>query len=114
MGKQRRDVEKEQFWRLVLAEQAASGLSIRKFCQQERLREPAFYAWRRAIRERDGEEQPASSEPPFIPAIVTSEPSCGASIAIELASGCVLRLPESTSATWLADLVHALETRAAR
>ena len=53
MAKSNRSVEKEAFWRLVLEEFRASGLSIRAFCRREGLSEPSFFAWRRTFQERD-------------------------------------------------------------
>ena len=49
----RRSTEKEQFWRLVVEEHEASGLTAREFCRREQVSEPSFYSWRRKIRERD-------------------------------------------------------------
>ncbi len=49
----KRSTEKEQFWRLVLQEHAASGFSIRKFCKQQEISEASFHAWKREIRQRD-------------------------------------------------------------
>ncbi len=49
-----RDTEKEAFWRKTLKEQADGGQSVRAFCRARGLTEPSFYAWRRAIAERDG------------------------------------------------------------
>ncbi len=46
--------QKELRWRDALRRQASSGLSIRKFCVNEGISQPSFYAWRRKIRERDG------------------------------------------------------------
>ena len=43
----KRDPEKEQFWRGVIAEAADSGLSVRAFCRQKGLKENLFHAWRR-------------------------------------------------------------------
>ena len=48
----RRDVEKERFWRKVIGEAARSGVSIRRFCQQRRLKESQFYWWQRKLKER--------------------------------------------------------------
>ena len=48
-----RSSEKEAFWRLVIDEQKASGLSIREFCQQESISQPSFYAWRKELQRRD-------------------------------------------------------------
>jgi len=41
----RRDVEKERYWRRVIGEAARSGISIRRFCQQRKLKESQFYWW---------------------------------------------------------------------
>ena len=49
MAKSPRDPAKEVFWREALQRFAASGLSIREFCQREQLTESAFYAWRRTL-----------------------------------------------------------------
>ena len=49
-----RKVSKEtvQLWRERVARQAASGVSIRQFCDQERIPQATFYAWRRRLRDR--------------------------------------------------------------
>ena len=46
-----RTVSKEtvQLWRERVARQAASGVSIRQFCDQERIPQATFYAWRRRL-----------------------------------------------------------------
>jgi len=108
-----RNHEKEGFWRLVLEEQTASGLSIRQFCQQEELQESSFYSWRRTICQRD-EQSACSVDPPaFVPAVVTplsSEPS----IVLELAGGDALKFPASIPTNRLVELVRALELRGER
>lgn len=43
--------EKELQWRDMLRRQAKSGLSIRRFCAQEGISQPSFYAWRRRLRD---------------------------------------------------------------
>ena len=48
----RRDVEKERYWRRVIGEAARSGVSIRRFCQQRRLKESQFYWWQRELKKR--------------------------------------------------------------
>jgi len=111
MANKQRDLAKESRWRDILKRHTASGLSVRAFCQQEQVTESSFYAWRRTIGGRSSKERPTSKLPAFVPAVVTSESLRDTSIAIELAGRCVLRLPESISATRIAELVHALETR---
>jgi transposase-like protein len=67
------DVEKEQFWRLVLEEHQKSGLSVREFCRAESISEPSFYTWRRRLAKSDQIDKPdpgrsdptrPSSDPP--------------------------------------------------
>lgn len=118
MANKQRDLAKESRWREILKRHAASELSVRAFCQQEQVTEPTFYAWRRTIGERDGKakSQPVrnglAKQPAFLPLVVDSIHRPDSGIVIELSGGRVLRLPESTSANRLAELVHALETRA--
>jgi hypothetical protein len=54
MANPHRDSGKEQYWRDLLARQAASGLNVARYCQREGLSLPSFYAWRRTIAQRDG------------------------------------------------------------
>src|SRR5438128_471231 len=53
-----RDAGKERFWRRVVREWRASGLSARAFCVQHDLSEANFYSWRRILAERDAEPKP--------------------------------------------------------
>ena len=110
MAKLQRDAEKERRWREVLGRQASSGLSVREFCKRERLTESQFYAWRRTIAERDDEP---SKAPSFVPVVVSDQVPSDGSIAIELVGGHVLKLPATTPAAWLAELVQALEVKPA-
>ena len=135
MANGRRDRAKERRWREVLRRQAASGLSVRAFCRNERVSEAGFYAWRRVIGERDAEagrakpktnRKPAKSTgqvPAFVPVVVrdvepaelqAAAPTANASIVIELRHGRLLRLPGSITAKRLAELVQALEAEPAR
>ena len=88
--------------------------AIDYFCRQEKIRESAFYYWRRAIRERDEEEKSTSKTPPFVPAVVTDTLDRDTSIAIELVNGQVVRLPATMSASWIAELIDALDARGKR
>lgn len=64
---------KEQFWRMMLREQADCGLNARAFCLFRGLSEPSFYAWRRTLGERDRlarvarrESTPKPKQPMFV------------------------------------------------
>jgi len=61
---QRRNPNREAFWRQTLSDRLQSGLSIRAFCQREGLREPAYHYWRRELKKRDAETTAAAS---FLP-----------------------------------------------
>lgn len=111
MAKHRQDPAKEAYWRKVLKRFAASGLSVREFCQREQLTESQFYAWRRTIGERD---DAGNAQPAFVPAVVTEEAARESSIAVELPSGCVLRFSGAHATEQVADLVVALQSRGVR
>jgi hypothetical protein len=49
------DLDKEQFWRRVIAEQARSGLCIKAYCQREGLGLRNFNRWRQVLARRDRE-----------------------------------------------------------
>jgi hypothetical protein len=111
MAKHQRDAAKEAYWRGVLIRQAASGQSVREFCQQERLTESQFYAWRRTIGQRDAPGKPG---PAFVSALVVDASPRESSIAIELAGGCVLKFSGPLASEQLADLIVALQSRRQR
>ena len=58
---------KEQFWRMMLREQADCGLNARAFCLFRGLSEPSFYAWRRTLGERDRLARVSRREPTSTP-----------------------------------------------
>ena len=92
----------------MLGRFSTSDLRVRDFCRREQLNESAFYAWRRTIVERD---DAGVSGPAFVPAVVTEGASREASVAVEVAGGCVLRFSGPLAAEQLADLIVALRSR---
>ncbi len=76
MARSKRSVEKEEFWRLVLNEHAASGLSIKAFCKRAAVSEASFYFWRRELAIRDEQSDQTPSSPVIVPVrVVDSEPN---------------------------------------
>ena len=57
-----RDLEKERTWRAVLDRQRQSGLSVRAFCERERISEASYDVWRRELQRRDY-ESPSGRQP---------------------------------------------------
>jgi transposase len=109
-----RDAGKERFWRGAIKRQASSRLSVRAFCERERLTEIAFYAWRRTIAERDA-QRTRTNQPAFLPLVLSESAKFGdrphgdAGIEITLAAGRILRLPVSTTPQRVAEIVRALD-----
>ena len=40
-----------EYWRRVIADQEASGSSVRQYCREHGIGEQSFYTWRRRLRE---------------------------------------------------------------
>ena len=114
----------EQRWRERIAEQAASGLTVRDFCRREQLPESAFYFWRREVARRAAERKaklPARrkrrtgakvgvlSPPRFLP--VTSEAFGFAGIEIMLADGRRVRVTGGCDVETLRQVLAVLENR---
>jgi transposase-like protein len=76
--------ERQRYWQVVVAEQEASGKSIREFCQERNVTEHSFYWWRRHLRE----EKTVSF------ALVETKPAeTPAKFELTLSSGEVLHIP---------------------
>ena len=98
-----RSIERETFWREQVQRQAASGTSVRQFCETAGLSEASFYAWRRELQRRDA----ARTTPAFVP--VTIAPLARGEIILELQGGRRLHWPPSLPTTRLVELIQALE-----
>lgn len=114
MAQRKRSLRLEARWRELVARQPQSGLSVRGFCQQERVTESAYYAWRRELRLRDQKEGPAkraAEKPAFMPVVMPQEHASDGNghIIIELRGGRVLRLPMALPTRRVAELVGAVE-----
>ena len=104
-----RDPRKEQHWRARNERWQRSGLSVRAFFHRHGLAVPSFYAWRRALRQRDAQAHQAAPVT-FLPVHVrhddTDSPSA---LELVLANGRCLRIPPGYDAAHLGDVVRALE-----
>ncbi len=50
MSSGEQDLEKARYWQRMIREAARSGMSIREFCRQRRLKESRFYWWQRKLK----------------------------------------------------------------
>ncbi|PYV01890.1 MAG: hypothetical protein DMG26_12575 [Acidobacteria bacterium] len=61
MNRRKHDARKARHWQRTIGEAAQSGMSIREFCRQRRLRESQFYWWQHKLklgREERGRQTP--------------------------------------------------------
>lgn len=87
---ERRSSLREAFWREQAQRYESSGLSVRRFCQEGRMSEASFFAWRRTLRLRAREAQAAA----FVP-VVVAPPLMSGSFTVELRGRRKLHLPDS-------------------
>ena len=114
-------------WQQLLAEQVASGLSIRAFCQHRQIAVSTFLARKKRAssdagvnarlsvsvspqrRTRASSPQPpqGTHAPSFVPLTVLPSPTAGAEITVIWGSS-ELRLPAATAPEWVAQLLLTL------
>src|SRR5262245_10155253 len=105
-----RDPRKEQHWRDLIARWQRSGLSVRAFCQRQRLAVPSVYAGRRTLRHRDGRGDRAPAPVTFVPVQVRHDtPAPPAALEVILTDGRCLRIPPGFDPAHLRALLCALE-----
>jgi len=117
----RQSLERERYWRGVIREQRASGLGISAFCREHEVPLSSFFQWRRKLEQRQHVDEPAPRNS------TTREDSAAKFVAIELhapptatRSGCEVVLPDGCrvivptgcDATWLREILGALQERA--
>jgi len=91
----------QEQWRTILTEQQSSGLSITNYCREHQLPTSSFYVFRKRL---------GLTSSSFVRAKVTQQVELIApQQPIELFFGKVtLRIPSSTSATYLGQVLRAL------
>jgi hypothetical protein len=98
-----RGAEKERFWRGEVEGQAASGQSVRAWCQRRGISEPSFYHWRAELKRRvpatsrcsvtaakRSQRSNRTAATSFVPVRLTTSTS---QVEFTLASGLVIRVP---------------------
>ena len=105
---------KERQWRGILQRQAASGLSIRQFCNAEDLSEASFYAWRRVLATRAEEAGAAQNGAEsrnaagFIPLQLVND---FGGLEVVHPSGCCIRISGPVDAQRLQQVLAVLDQR---
>ena len=101
------DGDQEQFWRMAIETWQASGLSVRQFCKQEGLPEPAFYSWRKKLI-GGNTELPNQDTSPFIEVAIPHSNS--APVELLLLSGNTLRIPAGVDSATLTTILLAVRS----
>jgi hypothetical protein len=102
----RRNLEREEYWRGVIREQEASGLSGSAFCREKNLSAGSFFTWRRKLADRDRTDNAAKFVPVQLHASAASaRPGCE----VVLPNGCRVIVSSQCDATWLHEIVRALQ-----
>lgn len=99
-----RDVQRERFWRDVVAGWRRSGQTVRAYCAELDVSEPSFYAWRRTLGQRDRQRPAPPSGPTLVPVRVVPD----AVLEVVLPTGLLIRVPAGADVQAVAKLVAAL------
>jgi transposase-like protein len=103
----------EAYYRGLLAEQEASGRSVRAFAAERGLSPWTLYGWRGKLgqsRRRSVAENGANKEPGFVSVDVVGGTPSSSDFEVELADGLIVRVPRDTTTVRLVELVRALRS----
>jgi hypothetical protein len=85
------DLKKVRTWRKIIREASRSGLSIREYCRQRRLKERQFYIWQRRLKDARAKKTMDHGQPTF--ALVSEEwGELASGIELVLRSGVRIRI----------------------
>ncbi len=112
MNRRNHDVEKQRYWQRTIWDAARSGMSIREFCQQRRLKESQFYWWRHKLKaSRQGRNKPISSGGAARFALVSEDGvSMPAGLELVLRDGRRLRISQGVQEETLGAVLAAMES----
>ena len=105
------DAEKARYWQKTISEAARSGISIRQFCRQRRLRESQFYWWQHKLRpgRRAGTTLRPNGKPPSFALVSEEAGAPDAGIELVLGEGRKLRIRQGVDEETLRSVLAALE-----
>lgn len=108
MGKRKEsDADQKQFWQMVLETFQSSGLSVRNFCKQEGISEPAFYSWRRKLSDNNSQRSEQGDAKPSA-FVEVSIPQNSSVLELLLSSGNTLRIHPGTDNKTLSNVLSVL------
>ena len=102
------NIERRQFWRMVIETWQDSGISISKFCKAEGLSEGTFYNWRKKLSDpRSQRNEPAEPSPSAFIEIAMPK-SNHAALELVLCSGNTLRISSTADNKTLSNVISVL------
>jgi hypothetical protein len=112
MDRKNHDVEKQRYWQRTIGDAAKSGMSIREFCRQRRLKESQFYWWQRKLKaSRPQRNKPNSSVGAASFALVSEDgASMPAGLELVLRDGRRLRISQGVQEETLRAVLAAMES----
>lgn len=113
-----RDVEKERGWRARIRAALRSGLSVREFCRQQRVKESQFYWWQHQLKERrqaqtwrrEGRRKPSAGSPATFALVSDAPGALEAGIELVLADGRRVRIGQGVDEQTLRTVLAAVES----
>jgi len=111
MRGQRADERTRAQWRKLIAAAVRSGRSIRAFCQERKITESQFYAWRRRLNGDRGSARPAGAMSGATFALVQEAGTTPAPAGVELvwADGRRLRIGPGADAVTIRTVLAVLD-----
>jgi len=106
------DREKARYWQKIIREAARSGMSIREFCRQHRLKESQFYWWQHKLKanRQERRHRPGGNRAKASFALVSAEPQAvDAGIELVLGDGRRLRIHKGVDEETLRAVLAAVE-----
>lgn len=101
----RRSVEREGYWREVIQDQKASGLSISSFCREREVSPASFFSWRQKLAAGGGEEVAAGKFIAIELSPLSTRESC---LEVALPNGLRVVVPSRFDADTLRELLDVL------
>ncbi len=106
----RRRKDREQYWRGVIRDQKASGLSISAFCREREVPAASFFSWRRKLADRRRADERENTAAKFVPIELPSPPAATRSCCeVVLPDGCRIIVPTQFDAESLREILMVLK-----
>jgi hypothetical protein len=103
--------ERERYWRGVIRDQKASGLSISAFCRERKVPEASFFSWRRKLTDRQRPVERKNTAAKFVALEVPPSPPVATRTGCEvvLPNGCRIIVSTQCDASWLREILGVLQ-----